>query len=427
LPKFYKFLTNFNFAMPQRHYPPAYLRYLKARLWNLARPSFWGTAIVLSVVGLIIKEYWTNPGFLVNSQTKPVASPQQRVDSSLSAEDKAIAADIDNLPVLYNDAEQAELPPTANTPKDQAQPKSKGLLDDLLNKRQPAASDSKLNLGLDTVNLAPAPKITNPFLTQADNLLQVGTFQTNTQTSTNSNNNSLSGSSFQPGVTATSPSLGTQFNNQPDRNINGLTINPLQAALNQSRNQKQSSLNDATSNQTSQTNQTNTLRLTPDGGTTLTQPSNGLPSQTLSPNTFVNRNPTNNTIAPGYTGTPYTQPQNSYSNFSGTQTSGTPYNQPITNQPITNQPQSSYGNFNSNQGFPTTAPPSTTVTPITPAPTNAPLVQTPLNQGAVTPTNPTVYGNSAVPQAQTPQSNVSNLRPKPGAYGGVEINGYTFP
>lgn len=94
--------------MPQRHYPPAYLRYLKARLWNLARPSFWGTAIVLSVVGLVIKEYWTNPDFLAKSQTNPVASPQQPVDSSLSAEDKAIAADIDNLPVLYNDARKTE-------------------------------------------------------------------------------------------------------------------------------------------------------------------------------------------------------------------------------------------------------------------------------------------------------------------------------
>ncbi len=28
--------------MPHRHYPPAYLRYLRAKLWNLGRPGFWG-------------------------------------------------------------------------------------------------------------------------------------------------------------------------------------------------------------------------------------------------------------------------------------------------------------------------------------------------------------------------------------------------
>jgi hypothetical protein len=422
--------------MSQRRYPPAYLRYLKARLSNLARPAFWGTAIVLCVVGLIIKEYWTNPGFFAHSQTKPVPSPQQRVNSSLSEEEKAIAADIDNLPVLYKDAEQAELPSTANTPKEQAQPKSKGLLDDLLNKRQPAASDFKSNFGLDTVKLASPSKMTNPFLTQADSLLQTRSFQTNTQTSTNSNNNFLSGSSFQPGVTATSTSLGTQFNNQSNRNLNGLSISPLQAALNQSRNQKQSSLNGATLNQNNQTNQNNTFRRTLDGGTTLMQSSNGFPNQTLSPNTGLNTNIINNPNAPGYTGTGYTQPQNSYSNFPGTQAFGTGYTQPITNQPITNQPitnqsQSSYGNFNSNQGFSSVAPPSAAVAPITPTPTNvAPYVQTPLSRGGVSPTNQTVYGNygnSTVPQAQTSQPNASNLRPTPGAYGGVEVNGYTFP
>ena len=44
------------------------LRYLKARLSIFTRPAFLVAAVFLSVVGFVVKEYWTNPDFFELSQ-----------------------------------------------------------------------------------------------------------------------------------------------------------------------------------------------------------------------------------------------------------------------------------------------------------------------------------------------------------------------
>ena len=276
--------------MQRRSYPPASLRYLKARLWNLSRPGFWVTAIFLSAIGLTIKEYWTHPDFLTKIQNKQVASNQPA--NSLSKEDKAIAADIDNLPVLYNDAAQTSLPPTVITPKENTQPNnSKSLLDALNSTGQTSASEAKSNSSVDA-HSSSAPNLENPFLTKAETLLQVGTSGTNSQLS---GSNSSTSSTVQPGVITPSstvqPGVITPSSTvQPGVITPSSTVQPGVAST-----YPNSSLGSA--------NQTNSQSIAPispsqppfNQSTNQNQPSlNGIPT-TIRQNSFVGQSlPTNN-------------------------------------------------------------------------------------------------------------------------------------
>lgn len=346
--------------MPHRHYRPAYLRYLKARLWNLGRPSFWGTAIFLSVVGLVTWEYWKNPDIFVYKPKNQVAS-QKPPDSSLSEENRAIAADIDNLPVLFNDFEQATLPVTTNTPKENTEgKKSKSLLEDVI-KNQKSASDTKLNPGLGIVNNDTSPAVKNPFVVQTENLLRTGTVDSN---SPFLSFKSLTAASEPTGVEQTSSSLGIGFTNQSNKNQNSVSISPLQAALDQSTNQKLSSFNGTAT-------QTNTLGRISDPGVTLIPSINSLPSQNSLPTTGLS-------AGTGYRSTG------------------------------TNLPQNPYNNLNNGQVVPNVAPVTPPVTSTAPSNISPYFSQSP-SQGVVTPTNPVGYGNYGLQQpTQVPQSNYGN-------------------
>ncbi|MBE9037949.1 hypothetical protein [aff. Roholtiella sp. LEGE 12411] len=359
--------------MPRTHYPPAYLRYLKARLWNLGRPGFWGTAIFLSVVGLGTWEYWSNPDVLTRKLNKQVAS-QKPADSSLSAEERAIAADIDNLPVLFNDFKQGTVLVTANTHKGNTEAKKgKGLLDDVINKQKSDASDVKSNPSLGIVSSPAIQNVTNPFVLQAENLLR--------PKASNSKNQflevkSLTAASEQTAALKSSSNLGIGLTNQTNKEQNPVFISPLQAALNQSTNQKLSSFNGKVSTQT------NPLGGVSNESTTLMLPTNTLSSQNYLPRTGLSA------------GTSYTSTG-------------------------TNLPQNPYSNLNSGQVLPNVAP----AIPISPAPTNiAPYSNQIPSQSVVTPINPvrgnsvqqpvqppqSIYGNSIQQPNQLPQSNLSS-------------------
>ncbi|MCC5643063.1 hypothetical protein LC607_08945 [Nostoc sp. CHAB 5824] len=376
--------------MPNRHYPPAYLRYLRARLWNLGRPGFWGTAIFLSVVGLVTWEYWSNPNIFVYKQKSQVAS-QKPADSSLSEENRAIAADIDNLPVLFNDFEQATLSLTPNTPKENTEAeKSKNLLEDVINK-QKSATDTKLNPGLG-VNGGASPAVKNPFVVQTENLLRTGTVDTNNQFLGVKTLTTAS----EPTQGQTSSSLGIGFSNQTNKNQNSVSISPLQAALNQSTNQKFSSFNGTAT-------QTNALDRVSDSGTTLMPPINNLPSQNSLPSAGL-------TTGTGYTSTGTNLQQNPYNNLNNGQV--LPSNGLNTSTGYTstgtNLPQNPYNNLNSGQVVPNVAPVAPPVTSV--APSNiAPYSSQIPSQSVVTPTNPVGYGNYGLQQpTQPPQSNYGN-------------------
>jgi hypothetical protein len=329
------------------------------------------------VVGLVIREYWLNPDFLTRKQNNEIAR-QQPDNSTLSDEDQAIAADIDNLPVLLNDSERARLAAIANTPKENPQQKTnKSIFADVF-KPKSAANDAKSNAALGVLNAGAAPKEQNLFISQAENLLQMGTSYSNSPLlGIKSSVTSVE----QPGLAATAANQWIGLPNQTDNNQNTVVISPLQAAINQSTNQSISGgFNRVTSGQT------NIIESTNYGGTTLTPPMNGLPNPSLPAST-------------------------------------TSYNQPT----VTNLPPNSFNNI---QVLPSVAPVAPPVTSMTPNNLDPYSPQT-ANQNLVTPTNPSVsenYGNSALQQPTlVPPSNSPRPRPTPGAYGGIEINGYRYP
>ncbi|AFZ03482.1 hypothetical protein [Calothrix sp. PCC 6303] len=186
--------------MPNHRYPPASIRYLKAKLWNLTRPAVWGTAIFLSVAGLVAREYFVNPNFLSRQSEEPKADVIEKPSNDISSEDKAIAADIDNLPVLISDAEKAALA-TANSPvlKGNSTEKRKNPLDEAI-KNQKTSSSTPQNLET-TVTSEPE----NQFITEANDLLKFSnptsqTKQTNSLNQPDKNFNNQS-----PNQTSTTP------------------------------------------------------------------------------------------------------------------------------------------------------------------------------------------------------------------------------
>ncbi|MEH2309411.1 hypothetical protein [Nostoc sp.] len=373
--------------MPHRHYPPAYLRYLRARLWNLGRPGFWVTAIFLSVVGLVTWEYWSNPDIFVYKQKNKVTS-QTPTDSSLSAENRAIAADIDNLPVLFNDFEQATLSLTPNTPKEKTEAKnSKSLLEDVINK-QKSANDAKLNPTLG-VNGDTPPVLKNPFVVQTENLLRTGTVDNNQFLGIKT----LTGASEPTEGEQTSSNLGIGFTNQTNKNQNSASVSPLQAILNQSTNQKLSGFNGTTATQT------NALGRASEPGTTLMPPMNSLSSQNSLPSTGL-------TTGTGYMSTGKNLQPNPYSNLNNGQV--VPSNGLNTGTGYTNLQPNPYNNLNNGQVVPNVAPGTPPVTSGIPS-NIAPYSSQIPGQSVVTPTNPMGYANYGLQQpAQPPQSNYGN-------------------
>jgi hypothetical protein len=383
--------------MQNRHYPPAYLRYLKARLLNLRRPSFWGTAIFLAVFSLGIWQYLSNPDVFTR-KSEPEA------DSSLSAEDRAVVADIDNFPVLIKDYEQAILTAVLSMPSEKSPAQNnQSLFEDVISKQQSAANDAKANLGLGIVNGTPASRENNnSFVVQTENLLQMK--------SGDGDSHLLGSKSLTAPSEQTALNQGVGLANQADKIQNPVAISPLQTTINQSPNQNISGYNNTISSPTNimgtasysnvtSTNQnlsgasnpTSIMGAGSSHNATLTPASNGIPSQTLPANTSLS------------TGAGYTQPS------------------------TTNLPQNSDTNLTKSQTLPNglqTTPVTSSVTPT--ATTNPSPYSTPNQVPSVVNNSnnltPSVYGNYGVQQSRMPLP-----RPTPGPYGGVQINGYTYP
>ncbi|PMB47022.1 hypothetical protein CEN39_25255 [Fischerella thermalis CCMEE 5201] len=357
--------------MSGRRYPPAYLRYLKARLWNLARPSFWGTAIFLAVMGLAVREYWKHPDFFNFRQNKQFEAKKAE-NSSLSAEDKAIAADIDNLPVLFYDFTHRTLSSTATNVKQKTKVDNTNAILDGLSKQKTTATDANSNSGLKLVNPASTPKLENPFVVQTENLLQFKNDYNNGQLL---GVNGLTASSMPTGTVQTSTNVGMGFTNPVNYNQNTTVVSPLQTALNQSTNQSWSLGGRTTSTQT------NSLLL---------------PNQNLPSTTGLNTN----AIAPVNHSTNYPN-----QNFA-------PPAANIPNLTTTNVqlPASAVTSITSTQ--------SSNVTPS--------YTQTP-SQSVVNSSN---FGDAASLQqpTQAPQNNSSSPSQFPGLYTGErQINGISYP
>ncbi|BAY46548.1 hypothetical protein SAMD00079811_41600 [Scytonema sp. HK-05] len=356
--------------MSRRHYPPAHLRYLKARLWNLSRPGFWGAAIFLSVVGLTIKEYWANPSFFTDWQKNQFAA-NQPAKSSLSEEDRAIAADIDSLPVLFNTDSGNENSPAARTTKPTQKTQAKNsrdiLLEALNSKSQTSATDDKSKASVKEGDSAPAPKLENPFVTQAENLLQLKNFQSGSNSQAV---NALTPSFGQQDPVKNSFGLGTGLADTTRPNQNIASESALQTALNQSKNQNQPNLNGTTSTQKNLFEQS---QLSNQNRSSQIIPSTGLSPNTINPNigtgstqsglisgTGYIQPPVTNGLQNSIPGTGYSQPgfnnllpQNSIpgtgyiqprvTNQQQNSISGTSYSQPSANSLLPQTPISGAG------------------------------------------------------------------------------------
>lgn len=397
--------------MRNRRYPPAFLRYLKPRLMNFTRPGFWGTAIFLSLVGLVIKEYSIRPSLLTGGASKPVAT-QPQPNSTLTAEDRAIVADIDNLPILNYDSAQV-LEETLEAAEVNSQPKknnNKNPLEEALSK-QKTASEAQAN-ALKTP--ASTQKTNNPFLTQADKLLQLTNVQQNNRFSSLNALNSPSLQLVNTDLYSNSNQANTRRRDvTDDRRV---TINPLEAALNQTNvNQNSQYLTNAYStlsplptslNQSFNSNQSNISNITNSNFN-----STNSFGQSLSVNT-LNRLPNQ-----GFT-QPYTPSTNLMTTGINSATNTTGFAQPNTSsasfvaQPtVTTSPQGNYSNFNNNQPLTNTAitTPVTTIqtySSVTPPQTNvSPNTQIGgsaiTNQGLQQPSQVQPYNNLPSP-AQIP-------------------------
>lgn len=220
--------------MPIPNQLPASLRYFKARLRPLAQPPVWVPAIFISAVGLVASEYWLNP--LGSSlQKKEFAESNNPAYSFLSREDSRIGADIDSLPVLFHDFDRSitSAAPVAPNKKTQAT-NTKRSFEDLLAQKPatfPADTQSTPITGTSTPDSA-GPKLENPFLVQAQKLLQAGSFDSR---GTSLAVNPYTASSSQPVIGQTSgSSFGLQLPNGTNQNQSVAPISPLQPALNQS-------------------------------------------------------------------------------------------------------------------------------------------------------------------------------------------------
>ncbi|MDP5337720.1 MAG: hypothetical protein NWQ28_03990 [Nodularia sp. (in: cyanobacteria)] len=279
--------------MSNRHYPPAYLRYLKARLLNLAKPSFWVTAIFLSVIGLVIREYWSNPNILTYNQNAEFTAVQSD-NSDISTEDRAIVADIDNFPALFEDLQQANLPITVTIPPKLSPANNQENSLKQVNKQQ-SANSAASSSGISTFNITSPDPVKNPFVSEAENLLQSGTFNIGNQVLGIS---SLTASS-QPTATGIS-GIGV---NQTDNSQNTDAMRFSQPPLNPSSQQNLSVLNGETANQI------NSLGQTSAGGVMQTPPKTGLNAATGIPPTVA---------------IPNSQPLNSFNNVNSIQSLPSP-------------------------------------------------------------------------------------------------------
>ncbi|MBD2595981.1 hypothetical protein H6G74_16835 [Nostoc spongiaeforme FACHB-130] len=402
--------------MSNRHYPPAYLRYLKARLWNFSKPAFWGTAIFLSVLGLVIREYWTNPDAFTGKQDGEVTTPQAD-NSSLSAEDKAIAADIDNLPVLYNDVEQAETQAIVSSPTDNSKPKKgKDFLQDVINKQKSSKNTKSTSiLGISGATSGFDSK--NPFVAQTESLLQFGI--------QNGSGNQLLNSSSQPQGSTNNPyAVGTGTNQTPNNPYNSIT--PSATTLPTSTN-PYNSITPSTTTLPTSTNQTTTSNInsaTANPGNSFGQtPYTGL-SQNLSNINGTTTNFSNNSGRTSYTSIPQSLPTNTQ-NFlpNSSLNSGTSYIQPS----IPSQPTNYYNGVNTAQPLTNSVPSINTTQPINSvAPTNTtPSAVQNSSAYIVTPAAPASYQNNRYFRGLPVQipSNTS----VPGQYtGGVQGNPYGY-
>lgn len=213
---------------------PTSVRYLIARLRHWTQPAVWAPLAVLCAGGLFIWEVSVNPERLSIDGEAAADSNNPDSISGLSAEDSAIAAEIDSLPVLVNQFNESN---SELNLFNSSAIKSQGLFEEIRDRR----------LAIPRQSSAPKQAASSRFLS-LPNLQNsaVGTVNNNPQNSNLPSSNAtsafgLSGSAVPiSGIKTIAPeSAGTEATlpevsgsgNSGKQNDNPLALSPLQAAM----------------------------------------------------------------------------------------------------------------------------------------------------------------------------------------------------
>jgi len=215
---------------------PTSARYLIARLRHWTQPAVWAPLAVLCAGGLFIWEVSVNPERLSIDGEEVPASNSPASLSGLSAEDTAIAAEIDSLPVLVNQFNGS----TASEVNllNSSVVKSKGLFDELRDRGLETPQPSSAPKRVGSSEFLPVPNLANPAVEAGNNNRQNSSLPSSNATSPLS----LSGSgrltsgikTIEPesGGTATATlSQASSEANSDKKNDNSLPLSPLQAAM----------------------------------------------------------------------------------------------------------------------------------------------------------------------------------------------------
>ena len=212
------------------------VRYLIARLRHWTQPTVWAPLAVLCAGGVFIWEASVNPERLRIDGEEEAASNNSGSLPGLSAEDSAIAAEIDSLPVLVNQLNGSTS--SGLNLLSSSVVKSKGLFEEIRDRDSGIPQPSSAPKRVASSRLLPLPNLENP---------AVGTENNNPQNSSLPSSNvtsalSLFGSGgLMSGIQTIEPEFGGRATatlsqassgaNSGQQKENSLPLSPLQAAM----------------------------------------------------------------------------------------------------------------------------------------------------------------------------------------------------
>ena len=213
---------------------PTSVRYLIARLRHWAQPAVWAPLTVLCAGGIFIWEVTIHPEKLSIDGEEVVTSNNPNSLPGLSAEDNAIAAEIDSSPALVNQFNRSN---SEQNFLNSSVVKDKGLFDELRDRTSEARQPSPAPKQVASSRFVPLPNLANPVVSGANNNPE----NSSLPSSDTSSATSLSGDSGLNSGTKTIGDYGstaTATSSQPSnsansakQNENPLPLSPLQAAM----------------------------------------------------------------------------------------------------------------------------------------------------------------------------------------------------
>ncbi len=212
---------------------PTSVRYLIARLRHWTQPAVWAPLAVLCAGGFFIWEVTVHPERLSIDGDEVATSNNPASLPGLSAEDTAIAAEIDSSPVLVNqfNSSNSELKLLNSSVV-----KGKGLFDEIRPRSEENSKPSSALKQAASNRFLPLPNLANPAVSAANNNPENSSWPTSNTTSAPS----LSGDGLiygtktiepESGSTATTTLSQSSGANSGKQNENPQPLSPLQAAM----------------------------------------------------------------------------------------------------------------------------------------------------------------------------------------------------